>query len=128
MPLVSDDGCRSPNTGWLDGCLALDGKGFIITGRDLDATALQTAQWPLKRTPQLLETSLPGVFAVGDIRSANVKRVAAAVGEGSTALCTWCTECWLSFSKLLEKSFPLAYGKKGGEEADPSLSPLTAAV
>ncbi len=75
----------SPRTNWLSGCLALDNKGFILTGRDLD-TATETPVWPLARPPQMLETSLPGVFAVGDVRSGNVKRVAAAVGEGSIAI------------------------------------------
>lgn len=75
----------SPRTNWLSGCLALDNKGFILTGRDLDA-ATETPVWPLARPPQMLETSLPGVFAVGDVRSGNVKRVAAAVGEGSIAI------------------------------------------
>ncbi len=75
----------SPKTDWLSGCLALDNKGFILTGRDLDA-ATETPVWPLARPPQMLETSLPGVFAVGDVRSGNVKRVAAAVGEGSIAI------------------------------------------
>jgi thioredoxin reductase (NADPH) len=76
----------SPHTEWLRGCLALDGKGFVLTGYDLDRLTLQELQWPLSRPPQILETSLPGVFAVGDIRSGNVKRVAAAVGEGSIAI------------------------------------------
>ena len=75
----------SPRTNWLSGCLALDNKGFILTGRDLDAET-KTPVWPLARPPQMLETSLPGVFAVGDVRSGNVKRVAAAVGEGSIAI------------------------------------------
>ncbi len=76
----------SPHTDWLQGCLALDKKGFILTGRDIDAAALQSASWPLGRLPQMLETTLPGVFAVGDVRSGNVKRVASAVGEGSMAI------------------------------------------
>ena len=76
----------APNTTWLQGCLALDSKGFIVTGRDIEPSSLQAAGWPLSRPPQLLETSLPGVFAVGDARAANVKRVAAAVGEGSIAV------------------------------------------
>ena len=69
-----------PNTGWLRGCLALDSKQFIKTGADLGS------DWPLRRAPHMLETSLPGVFAVGDIRSGSVKRVASAVGEGSMAV------------------------------------------
>ena len=77
----------SPRTDWLRGCLALDQQGFIITGRELDPI-LDSApiKWPLSRPPQMLETSLPAVFAVGDIRSDNVKRVASAVGEGSISI------------------------------------------
>jgi thioredoxin reductase (NADPH) len=75
-----------PNTGWLDGCLALDAKGFIKTGPHLSSEDLIAARWPLIRPPHLLETSLPGVFAVGDVRGGNVKRVASAVGEGSIAI------------------------------------------
>ena len=75
-----------PNTGWLDGCLALDAKGFIKTGPDLSPDDLAAARWPLARAPHLLETSLPGVFAVGDVRGGNIKRVASAVGEGSIAV------------------------------------------
>jgi thioredoxin reductase (NADPH) len=75
----------SPRTEWLKGCLLLDSKGFILTGRDLDPFS-QTFKWPLPRAPQMLETSLPGVFAVGDVRAGNVKRVAAAVGEGSISI------------------------------------------
>lgn len=78
----------SPRTEWLRGCVALDDKGFILTGRDLDAPGdlAQSAAWKLKRPPQMLETSLPGVFAVGDVRAGNVKRVASAVGEGAIAV------------------------------------------
>ncbi len=76
----------SPRTDWLQGCLALDAKGFVLTGRDIESTTLHSAGWPLTRPPQMLETSLPGVFAVGDVRSGNVKRVASAVGEGSMAI------------------------------------------
>jgi thioredoxin reductase (NADPH) len=72
----------SPKTGWLTGCLSLDSKGFVLAGRDLEAVTPPIA-WPLSRPPHMLETSLPGVFAVGDVRSGNVKRVASAVGEGS---------------------------------------------
>ncbi|MGZ6131645.1 MAG: NAD(P)/FAD-dependent oxidoreductase, partial [Myxococcaceae bacterium] len=71
-----------PNTGWLAGCVAMDDKGFVKTGQDLRADELEKAAWPLERAPYLLETSRPGVFAVGDVRSGNVKRVASAVGEG----------------------------------------------
>jgi thioredoxin reductase (NADPH) len=75
-----------PNTRWLDGCVALDTKGFIKTGPDLSAEDLSRAKWPLARSPYPLESSLPGVFAVGDVRSGSSKRVAAAVGEGSSAV------------------------------------------
>ena len=75
-----------PNTKWLEGCVALDDKGFIKTGGDLSPEDLITARWPMGRPPYLLETSLPGVFAVGDVRSGNLKRVASAVGEGSIAV------------------------------------------
>lgn len=72
----------SPQTQWLSECVSLDSKGFVRTGRDLeDVTA--PIPWNLKRRPHMFETSLPGVFAVGDARSGNVKRVASAVGEGS---------------------------------------------
>jgi thioredoxin reductase (NADPH) len=75
----------SPRTDWLEGCVLLDNKGFILTGRDLDLVN-HSFNWPLPRAPQMLETSLPGVFAVGDVRAGNVKRVASAVGEGSIAI------------------------------------------
>jgi thioredoxin reductase (NADPH) len=75
-----------PSTQWLDGCVALDAKGFIKTGPDLSRDDLAAAHWPLARVPHLLETSLPGVFAVGDVRGGNIKRVASAVGEGSIAI------------------------------------------
>jgi thioredoxin reductase (NADPH) len=75
-----------PNTAWLHSCVALDAKGFIKTGNDLSPEDLLAAHWPLTRPPHLLETSLPGVFAVGDVRGGNVKRVASAVGEGSIAI------------------------------------------
>jgi len=75
-----------PNTKWLEGCVALDDKGFIKTGPELSPDDLSAARWPLTRPPYLLETSRPGVFAVGDVRGGNVKRVASAVGEGSIAV------------------------------------------
>jgi thioredoxin reductase (NADPH) len=75
-----------PNTHWLNGCIILDDKGFIKTGSDLLSDNLSASAWPLMRQPYLLETSLPGVFAVGDVRSGSVKRVASAVGEGSIAI------------------------------------------
>jgi thioredoxin reductase (NADPH) len=76
----------SPNTKWLEGCVVLDEKGFIKTGADLSPADLADPYWSETRRPHLLETSLPGVFAVGDVRSDNVKRVASAVGEGSIAI------------------------------------------
>jgi thioredoxin reductase (NADPH) len=75
-----------PNTRWLDGFIALDDKGFVKTGQDLSPENLSAAGWSLPRQPYLLETSLPGVFAVGDVRGGSIKRVASAVGEGSTAI------------------------------------------
>ena len=75
----------SPQTEWLRGCLALDDKGFILTGRDLEDPGTKPG-WPPGRPPQMLETSLPGVFAVGDVRAGNVKRVASAVGEGAISI------------------------------------------
>jgi thioredoxin reductase (NADPH) len=75
-----------PNTDWLNGCIAFDSKGFIKTGLDLTPENLRAAHWPLARQPYLLETSLPSVFAVGDVRGGSIKRVASAVGEGSIAI------------------------------------------
>jgi thioredoxin reductase (NADPH) len=75
-----------PNTSWLNGCLVLDAKGFIKTGSDLSPENLSATGWSLKRQPYLLETSLPGVFAAGDVRGGSIKRVASAVGEGSTVI------------------------------------------
>lgn len=75
-----------PNTAWLEGCVALDDKGFIRTGTDLASEDLAAFRWPLRRPPFLLETSLPRIFAVGDVRAGSVKRVASAVGEGSIAV------------------------------------------
>jgi thioredoxin reductase (NADPH) len=76
----------NPSTAWLEDCVVLDDKGFIKTGPDLSKEDLAAAAWPLARPPHLLETSLPGVFAVGDVRGGSMKRVASAVGEGSTAV------------------------------------------
>ena len=70
----------APNTEWLSDCIALDPRGFVLTG------AACRAGWPLEREPFILETSRPGVFAAGDVRSGSVKRVASAVGEGSIAV------------------------------------------
>ena len=74
------------NTGWLGNCLTLDPQRFVKTGLDLTPADLEAAQWPLRRRPLQFETSLPRVFAVGDVRSGSMKRVAAAVGEGSAAV------------------------------------------
>jgi thioredoxin reductase (NADPH) len=76
----------TPNTQWLHGCVALDADGFIKTGPALSQDDLVASHWPLARSPFLLEASLPGVFAVGDVRGGNIKRVASAVGEGSIAI------------------------------------------
>jgi thioredoxin reductase (NADPH) len=75
-----------PATRWLDGCVALDKNGFVKTGSDLSPDDLASSSWPLARAPHLLETSRPGIFAVGDVRGGSMKRVASAVGEGSTAI------------------------------------------
>ncbi len=75
-----------PKTHWLEQCVALDDKGFIKTGPALSQDDLTAAKWPLGRAPHLLETSRPGIFAVGDARAGNIKRVASAVGEGSIAI------------------------------------------
>lgn len=83
--LFSMTGAR-PNTAWLGGCLALDDKQFVRTGADLRTEDLAGAKWPLRRPPYLFETSVPHVFAVGDIRSGSVKRVASSVGEGAVAV------------------------------------------
>jgi thioredoxin reductase (NADPH) len=75
-----------PNTSWLNGCIALDDKCFIKTAPDLSPDNLSAAGWPIMRQPYLLETTLPGVYAVGDVRGGSIKRVASAVGEGSIAI------------------------------------------
>jgi thioredoxin reductase (NADPH) len=91
-----------PNTRWLEGCVVLDAQGFIKTGPALSSEDLAAARWPLVRAPHLLETSLPGVFAVGDVRGGNIKRVASAVGEGSIAVAF----------------FARTYGASNGQAAD----------
>ena len=75
-----------PHTQWLAGTVARDAQGYVLTGRDLDAGTEDEPQWPLERAPLLLETSLPGVFAAGDVRHRSMKRVAAATGEGATSI------------------------------------------
>jgi len=75
-----------PNTGWLQDCIALDDKGFVRTGPDLHVENGAPDGWPLSRPPLHLETTIPGIFAVGDVRCGSAKRVAAAVGEGSVCV------------------------------------------
>lgn len=75
-----------PRTGWLDGTLVRDERGFVVTGPDLVAGGRRPAGWSLPREPYHLESSVPGVFAAGDVRAASVKRVASAVGEGAMAV------------------------------------------
>ncbi len=75
-----------PRTDWLAGLVDRDDKGFIVTGADLKIHGKLPAGWPLARDPGLLETSIPGVFAAGDVRRGSVKRVASGVGEGSIAI------------------------------------------
>jgi thioredoxin reductase (NADPH) len=72
-----------PNTDWLGDSVARDERGFLLSGRDL---VRADAGWPLDRDPLFLETSIPGVFAAGDVRHGSVKRVASAVGEGAMAV------------------------------------------
>jgi thioredoxin reductase (NADPH) len=77
----------APHTGWLRNCVALDDKGFVLTGTAIDESVAANDDWKLaQRAPFFLETSMPGVFAAGDARSGSVKRVASAVGEGSMAI------------------------------------------
>ncbi|HEY1344861.1 MAG TPA: FAD-dependent oxidoreductase [Streptosporangiaceae bacterium] len=75
----------NPRTGWLQRTIECDRQGYVLTGRDLGAVQ-PPARWPLARPPLFLETSLPGVFAAGDVRHRSVKRVASAVGEGAIAI------------------------------------------
>jgi thioredoxin reductase (NADPH) len=74
----------APRTEWLEDSFVLDQKGFVVTGPDL--VGYKDSQWPLSRSPLLLETSVPGIFAVGDTRAGSIKRVASAVGEGAMAV------------------------------------------
>jgi thioredoxin reductase (NADPH) len=75
-----------PCTGWLNSCIALNEKGFVRTGADLRSEDLPVSKWTNSRQPEFFETSIPGIFAVGDVRCGSVKRVAAAVGEGSACI------------------------------------------
>ena len=75
-----------PHTSFLDGTVVLNERGFVLTGPELTSRGALPADWPLERPPYLLETSIPGVFAVGDVREGSVRRVAAAVGSGSASL------------------------------------------
>ena len=75
-----------PTTDWLDGVVARDANGFVLTGTMLRRGAPSMAKWPLKRDPYLMETSLPGVFCVGDVRAGSIKRVASAAGQGGIAV------------------------------------------
>jgi len=74
-----------PCTAWLGSCIALNDKGFVRTGSDLRSEDLAAKKW-VGRQPEFFETSVPGIFAVGDVRCGSVKRVAAAVGEGSACI------------------------------------------
>jgi thioredoxin reductase (NADPH) len=76
----------TPRTDWLGGVIERDDRGFILTGPDLLWSSARPKAWPLDRDPFLLETNIPGVFAVGDVRHGSVKRVASGVGEGSVAV------------------------------------------
>jgi thioredoxin reductase (NADPH) len=75
-----------PKTEWLDGSIERDSKGFILTGSDLMKDGKPPKDWKEDREPYLLETSIPGVFAAGDVRCGSAKRVASGVGEGSVAV------------------------------------------
>jgi thioredoxin reductase (NADPH) len=76
-----------PHTEWLSGCVQLDKRGFVLTGAAIPLDAVRGDLWRAQgRTPFFLETSLPGVFAAGDVRSGSVKRCASAVGEGAMAV------------------------------------------
>ncbi|HEY5629712.1 MAG TPA: FAD-dependent oxidoreductase, partial [Candidatus Limnocylindrales bacterium] len=77
---------QAPRTDWLHGIVERDGAGFVVTGPGLTRTDGRVPGWPLDREPFLLETSVPGIFSAGDVRSRSVKRIASAVGEGSMAV------------------------------------------
>jgi thioredoxin reductase (NADPH) len=75
-----------PRTDWLAGMVERDDRGFLLTGPDLIINGERPKGWTLERDPYLLETNVPGIFAVGDVRHGSVKRVASGVGEGSVAV------------------------------------------
>jgi thioredoxin reductase (NADPH) len=75
-----------PHTGWLPDTIQRDRWGFVVTGADLLRHSTPPPGWPLERPPMPFESSMPGVFAVGDVRHGSIKRVASAVGEGSVAI------------------------------------------
>lgn len=75
-----------PHTEWLDGAVDRDEGGFILTGEDVDPDRVRSSNWSLERSPTLLETSIPGVFAAGEIRHGSVKRVTTAMGEGAPVI------------------------------------------
>jgi thioredoxin reductase (NADPH) len=105
-----------PNTDWLHGCwIELDRYGFVVTGHDLTRDALAGAGWAEEREPYALETSIPGVFAVGDVRSGSVKRVAAAVGEGAAVVAQLHT--YLAALPDAEDAAPAAPGGRVPEPA-----------
>jgi thioredoxin reductase (NADPH) len=76
----------TPHTNWLEGVIERDERGFIVTGTELVRDGKMPKGWSLDRAPSLLETNIPGIFAVGDVRKGSVKRVASGVGEGSVAI------------------------------------------
>ncbi len=105
-----------PNTSWLHGCwVELDRLGFVQTGHDLDETALAGAGWAEERRPYSLETSIPGVFAIGDVRSGSIKRVAAAVGEGAGVVAQLHT-----YLSALRTALPASKPSTPGRELEPA--------
>jgi thioredoxin reductase (NADPH) len=105
-----------PNTSWLHGCwVDLDRYGFVQTGHDLDDTALAGAGWAEDRRPHALETSIPGVFAIGDVRSGSIKRVAAAVGEGAGVVAQLHT-----YLTALRTPLPRSGAPAAGREVEPA--------
>ncbi len=109
-----------PNTAWLQGCVKMDDKGFVCTGADLHPEHLHAAGWPLSRAPYLMETSLPGVFAVGDVRSGSVKRIASGVGEGS--ICVQFVHRALAELSVASHERPAL--QPGGLPVTPALEPI----